>query len=149
MTIQFEANHLIGGMVLYLKEEGSSEDFMKLRVPRDALSLLAAECIKEIGMDASEELIELCRQVTEQANEPKAGIPPWRTLNGAAQEELHDFVCENIRMDIKELAIEELDEYTLEACAELALMGTIEEDRDPTKEEIEAWIKLHRELPAA
>jgi hypothetical protein len=60
----------IGGLRLYGNPLHTSQvgfnsrnDFLSLKVDRNDLSHLAVSMIKEVGEDASEDLIEICRQV--------------------------------------------------------------------------------------
>lgn len=66
----------IGGLKLFANPRHPSqpgfrpaEDFLQLSVDREDLSSLAIAMVREINMDASEELIKLCQEVC-VANSP-------------------------------------------------------------------------------
>lgn len=64
----------IGGLTLHLFDNEDpiyGHGKVMMQVPREALSLLAIECINEIGMDASEALISACREVVAAVDEGK------------------------------------------------------------------------------
>lgn len=51
------------GVVLILNDDNGME-FGQLRLPKDCLSDVAVACIRELNMDAPQELTELCREVS-------------------------------------------------------------------------------------
>jgi hypothetical protein len=102
--------------------------------------MLAIECIREVGMEASEELIKLCREIVKATDpvKPEDYIPPWRTdaFTDDERETMAINEMEEVRDSAKDIAHEQLDECELIDC-----IGII----DPDSEETCRVLKLIRE----
>lgn len=152
VKLQLRASNSIGGLMIHLyydetKQHGNGD--VTVRAPKDGVSELAIAAIREAGMDASDELIQTCRDLIEAVDKeaiPKT--PPWRTLKPEVQKELASIFIEDIRDSLREYAHDELDKLDL---TELALYLIEDEDgeliEDPDQEEVEAWIAANVVTP--
>lgn len=73
----------IGGLTLHTYDPDQRETGhgnVSMHIPRDALSVLAVQAMAEIGMDASEELIQACRDLVSAVDMPAQPDAPFLAL---------------------------------------------------------------------
>ena len=131
MPVEFKPQiRPLGGLTIYLREPGT-EYFMSLNVPREALSLLAIQCINEISTDASAELIAQCREIVRATDpvKPEDYVPPWRSdvFTDDEKETMAIIQMEEVQGSAKEYAHEELDKAELIDC-----IGMVDPDFEET-----------------